>query len=269
MKKVKRPTRATKAKAVRRTSPVRGRSAQTVYETLKRDIVEMTALPGDPIDETSLSHRFRISRTPVREALVRLAAEGLVTTLPNRNTMVAAIDFASIPVYFDALTLMYRVTTRLAALHRSDKDLEEIRALQLAFTKSVAAADALAMIGINRDFHLRIAEAGGNVYFTQLFARLLDEGRRLLRIYYSTYDDHLPREYVVEHDAIIEAIVARDADRADTLATEHAMQVVRQIQNFLASGIGHAVELNGLAGGTTPATNSGGSRAPSSPRQNG
>jgi DNA-binding GntR family transcriptional regulator len=216
----------------------RGSGVQTVYDAIRHDILEMTITPGEPLDETRLSRRFNMSRTPVREALVRLAAEGLVTTLPNRNTIAAAIDFSTVPVYFDALTLMYRVTTRLAAMRRTEADLVEIRALQDAFAHSVAAADALQMISVNRDFHLAIAEAGGNRYYTDLFRRLLDEGRRLLRLYYSSYDDHLPRRYVAEHDAIIVAIVARDAERADRLATEHAGQVVRQIQAFIASGVG-------------------------------
>jgi DNA-binding GntR family transcriptional regulator len=241
--KGRRPAAKTKPVSSGRASG-RGFGVQTIYDALKRDIVEMTIAPGEALDETRLSRRFAMSRTPVREALVRLAAEGLVTTLPNRNTIVAAIDFATLPIYFDALTLMYRVTTRLAALHRSDADLAEIRALQNAYAKSVRDADALAMIAINRDFHIAIARAGQNRYFTDLFARLLDEGRRLLRIYYSTYDDHLPQRFVDEHDAIVTALVERDADGADRLAGDHAGQVVSQIQNFLASGIGRSIELD-------------------------
>jgi DNA-binding GntR family transcriptional regulator len=221
----------------------RGSGVQTVYEALKHDILEMTIPPGEPLDETRLSRRFSMSRTPVREALVRLAAEGLVTTLPNRNTIVTPIELSDVPVYFDALTLMYRVTARLAAMRRSEADLIEIQALQDAFARSVDAADALAMISVNRDFHLAIARAGRNRYYTDLFRRLLDEGRRLLRLYYQSYDDHLPRRYVDEHAAIIAAIVARDAELADRLGGEHAQQVVHQIQSLLASGIGANVDL--------------------------
>jgi DNA-binding GntR family transcriptional regulator len=132
-----------------------------------------------------------MSRTPVREALVRLSAEGLVTTLPNRNTIVSAIDFAQLPVYFDALTLMYRVTTRLAALNRTREDLAAIRRYQADYAEAVERRDAIAMIQSNRDFHVAIAEAGGNPYYLSLFSRLLDEGRRILRIYYSSFDDKL------------------------------------------------------------------------------
>lgn len=225
----------------------RGQGVQTVYDALKHDIVEMKIPPGAQLDETRLSMRFNMSRTPVREALVRLAADGLVTALPNRNTIVTPIDFSGVPVYFDALTLMYRVTTRLAALRRTEADLVEIRALQDAFARSVEAADAFAMIAVNRDFHLAIAQAGGNRYFTDLFRRLLDEGRRLLRLYYSSYDDHLPRRYVDEHGAIIKAIVDRDAALADQLAAEHAGQVVSQLQSFLSSGVGAEIALGSPA----------------------
>lgn len=215
--------------------PARGSGVQRVYEALRRSIVELDLPPGSPLDEVSLSQQFALSRTPVREALVRLAADGLVLTLPNRNTIVAPIDFAKLPVYFEALTLMYRVTTRSAALRRSTADIATIRKHEAAYAEAVARADAIAMIGSNRDFHVAIAEAGGNSYFTALFGRLLDEGRRLLRLYYYLpLDDHLPRKYVDEHEAMIRAIERGDAEKADELAAAHASQIVRQIQSYIA-----------------------------------
>lgn len=222
----------------------RGSGVQTVYEELRRAIVELELDPGSPLDEVSLSESFAMSRTPIREALVRLAAEGLVTTLPNRNTIVSAIDFGRLPVYFDALTLMYRVTTRGAAKDRTPRDLEIIRGHQAAYARAVEANDVPGMISHNREFHAAIAEAGGNPYFTGLFTRLLDEGRRILRLYYyKSFDDRLPRRYVDEHDAIIAAIDARDAELCDKLATEHAGQIVRQIQNYLARDTGSQISL--------------------------
>ena len=101
------------------TRPVRGAGVQTVYEQLRSAIVDLKLPPGSPLDEVRLSQQFAMSRTPIREALVRLVGDGLVTTLPNRSTVVAPIDFEKLPVYFEALTLMYRVTTRAAALRRT------------------------------------------------------------------------------------------------------------------------------------------------------
>jgi DNA-binding GntR family transcriptional regulator len=222
----------------------RGSGTQTVYDTIRQEILSMKLEPGSPLDEVRLSERFEMSRTPIREALLRLIAEGLATTLPNRNTIVAVIDFASLPTYFDALTLMYRVTTRAAALRKNPEILTKIRQYQQDFTRAVQERDAFSMIEANRDFHVAIAELGGNAYYTAFFARLLDEGRRILRLYYSTFDDRLPRQYVDEHEEIIAAIEAGDVELCDRLAIKHAAQIVRQIQDYIARDLGNPINLS-------------------------
>jgi DNA-binding GntR family transcriptional regulator len=227
---------------------VRGLGAQTVYESLRQAILDLSLKPGSPLDEAGLSERFKMSRTPIREALVRLAGEGLVVNLPNRNTIVASINFTQLPVYFEALVLMYRVTTRAAAVHRRMEHLPPIRMHEAAYGKAVADRDAIAMIQSNRDFHIAIAEAGGNTYFTGLFSRLLDEGRRILRLYYQSFDDILPRQYVDEHGAIVAAIEARDPELADRLAATHADQIVRQIQTYIARDTASRITLSELRG---------------------
>lgn len=213
----------------------RGTGARFVYDTLRDEILNLVLQPGEPIDEISLADRLSMSRTPIREALVRLAGDGLVTLLPNRSTVVSQIDFPNLHHFFDALTLMYRVSTRLAAQFHDDGDLTEIRARQDAFAKAVLAGDTNGMILLNRDFHVAIAEAGRNPYYLQLFSRLLDEGRRILRLYYyPTFDPRLPHPYIQEHEAIIAAIAARDVDTCDRLGKEHADKIVQQIQQMMA-----------------------------------
>jgi DNA-binding GntR family transcriptional regulator len=224
----------TTAPAVPQPERKRGSGVKMVYDVLRDEILDLTLAPGSPIDEVQLAERFAMSRTPIREALVRLSGEGLVDTLPNRSTMVAPIDFLKLNTFFEAITLMYRVTTRLAAQHHKPADLVTIRALQVEFAAAVAAQDALGMIATNRAFHAAIAEAGRNPYFTALFCRLLDEGRRILRLYYQSFDDRLPQVYVEEHDAMIAAIAARDTEAADRLAKAHADQIVRNIQSLIA-----------------------------------
>jgi len=211
----------------------RGEGVKLVYRMLRDDILNLVLLPGSPVDEIQLAEQFSMSRTPIREALVRLAGEGLVKTLPNRSTIVSNIDFFNLNQFFDAITLMYRVTTRLAAQNRTDPDLEIVRARQAEFVRAVEAQDALAMISANREFHAAIAEAGRNHYYTILFCRLLDDGRRILRMYYLSYEDRLPLRYVEEHDLMIDAIEAGDVEAADRLATAHADQIVEQIQQMI------------------------------------
>ena len=217
----------------REDAPARGQGARIVYETLRQAILDLSLEPGSPLDETTLSKQFDMSRTPIREALVRLVADGLARSLPNRNTVVATIDFEQLPVYFEALTLMYRVTTRSAALHRRDIDIPVMRALAANYVDAVTRNDVLGMIQANVDFHMAIAEAGANPYFAQLFRRLLDEGRRILRLYYLSFDGKLPRRFVAEHEEMVLAIAAQDPDRADELGATHGAQIVKQIQSYL------------------------------------
>ena len=212
----------------------KGTGWRFVYQTLHDEILSLVLEPGALLDETTLAERFGMSRSPIREALIRLAGEGLVETLPNRSAIVANIDFLNLHHFFDAMTLMYRVTTRLAALNRSEADLKAIRARQAQFAAAVAAQDALGMIATNRAFHAAIADAGGNPYYTAFFLRVLDEGRRLLRLYYQSYNDRLPQSIVGEHEDIIAAIEAGDVERCDRLGRAHADQIIRQIQSFFA-----------------------------------
>lgn len=211
----------------------RGSGARLVYDVLRDEILDLVLPPGSPIDEVQLAERFGMSRTPIREALVRLSGEGLIDTLPNRSTMVSNIDFLNIHTFFDAMVLMYRVTTQLAARHHRAEDLDIIREHQAAFTAAVEAQDALGMIATNADLHLAIAEAGRNPYFTGLFKRILDDGRRVLRLYYQSYNDRLPPAFVAEHEEMIAAIAARDLVKSEQLARQHAEQIVAQVQKLL------------------------------------
>lgn len=212
----------------------RGFGVKKAYDLLRTEILDLTLPPGSPVDEVQLADRLALSRTPIREALARLATEGLIDTLPNRSTMVSNIDFLNLPSYFDSLTLMYRVTARLAAQNWQPGDLEIIGDHQQQFADAVANHDALAMISTNRDFHAAIAKAGRNPYYTAFFVRLLDDGRRLLRLYYQSFDDRPPATVNHEHDAIIAAISTRDIEASDRLAKAHADQIVRQIQKLLS-----------------------------------
>ncbi|MBB3649075.1 DNA-binding GntR family transcriptional regulator [Rhizobium sp. BK619] len=212
----------------------RGSGVKLVYDLLRDEILDLKLAPGSPIDEVQLAERFKMSRTPIREALVRLAGDGLIETLPNRSTMVSNIDFLNLSTFFDALVLMYRVTTRLAAQNHRREDLPSIHRFHEDYAAAIEARDTLAMIATNAAFHAAIAEAGRNPYFTGLFRRLLDEGRRILRLYYQSYDEHFPQQFVDEHAEIIAAIEARDVEAADRLGKVHAEQIVAQVQELFS-----------------------------------
>jgi DNA-binding GntR family transcriptional regulator len=215
--------------------PARGYGAIHVFDKLRDEILSLQLRPGQLIDEASLAERFAVSRSPVREALVRLAAEGLVVTFPNKGTIVTPLNIDEFPAFIDALDLIQRTVMRLAARHRSDMELAAIRTAQQEFRRRVAANDALGMIEQNAVFHLAIAAAGKNRILTDTYRRILDEGRRTLRLYYRSYGDTLPEELCHAHDAQIEAIAAQDVDLAERLGREHAEEVQQRFLHVLAT----------------------------------
>lgn len=198
---------------------------RSVYDALRTEILALTLPPGQLLDETSLAERFDLSRSPVREALIRLAAEELVVTLPNRSTIVAPIDLASFPKYVDALDIAQRVTTRLAAELRTEADLATMASRQRKFEAAVKSGDHLAMSETNKDFHMAIALAGRNPYFTSFYEKLLDQGRRMLHLHFEflerTHEGYLLTD---EHHELLAAIKAKDVERADKLAHDHTRQ---------------------------------------------
>jgi DNA-binding GntR family transcriptional regulator len=215
-----------------------------VYEALRRDILSLALQPGELLDETRLSQQFGFSRSPIREALIRLAGENLVVTLANRSTIVAPIDITRFAAYVDALDIAQRMNTRLAATLRTDADIKAIEEQQRAFIGAVATKDHLAMSATNKDFHMAIARAGRNPYMTALYDKLLDEGRRILHLHFDyierTHDGKLLTE---EHEEMIAAIRAKDVDRADKLAHEHTRQFRDNFLNFLRENYAPGINL--------------------------
>ena len=215
-------------------SHARGTGAKYVYDELRREILALHLAPGTPLDETSLSNRFAMSRSPIREALVRLSSDGLVEMLSNRTTLVAPIDLAGFPRYVEALDMMQRINTRLAARNRLPSDLEAMALQAKAFDRSCEAGDYLEMSETNRAFHMAIADAGKNPYFARPYGQLLDEGRRILHMHFE-YIQNSPTERLLnrDHYDMIDAIAARDVEKADTLAHAHTRQFHDNFMQFL------------------------------------
>ncbi len=215
-------------------TPKRGGGGKLVYETLRDEIIELKQKPGSPLDETSLSERFSMSRSPIREALVRLSADGLVETLANRSTIVTPLDIGDFPRYVEALDYIQRVVTRLAARNRSDRDIELMAQAAETYDEACRSGNRLEMSAGNKAFHMAIADAGGNNYLTEAYGRLLDEGRRVLHMHYARRSEsNDPFPLSPEHYDMVDAIKAVDESRADQLAHEHTRMFHERLIDFM------------------------------------
>ena len=203
----------------------KGTGWKTVYTALRTEILSLELPPGHLLDETTLAERFDLSRSPIREALIRLAGDELVVLLPNRSTIVAPIDISTFPRYVEALDITQRMTTRLAAEHRTDADLKTIAKRQREFETALKQGNHLDMSEANKNFHMAIADAGRNLYLSGFYDRLLTQGRRMLHMHFE-YLKKPAHGYLLtdEHDDMLLAIRNNDVERADKLAHAHTRQ---------------------------------------------
>jgi len=214
--------------------PKREGGARRVYRELRDEILELKLAPGTPLDETSVAKRFEMSRSPVREAIVRLSAEGLVHILSNRSTIVAPLDVANLPRFIEAIDYLQRATTRLAAVHRRDEDIAPMRETANIYDLHCKKGEPLSLSEANKTFHMLIAHAGGNSYLAQAYERLLDEGRRILHFHYtSVRRDGTEFPLSPAHHHMVDAIEARNEAMADKLAHEHTQVLHSRMQEFM------------------------------------
>ena len=223
----------------------RGHGAKYVYEQLRDQILRLELRPGAKLDEASIVRSLGVSRTPVREAIVRLASEQLVTLLPNRGAQVAPLDLLDLTQYFEALELAHRAIQHWAALRRTDSDLDRLRAARDAYRRAAQSQDPVAMSETNGAFHLAIAAAARNRHFETLVHQLLMLGMRFSWLWYDNFahaDPHRDIDRTLEdHDRIVEAIEAREPEVAERLAYEHVEAFRERLLEQLGATLGPTV----------------------------
>ncbi len=191
---------------------------------LQRRILTLHLEPGADLDEASLSSEYGLSRTPFREVLQRLAGEGYVTIASNRGAKVASMDISAMRVFFQTAPTIYAQIARLASENRTEGDLKKLREAQDRFFAAVKAKDASSAALANHTFHSTIGEMARNPYLSVCLDRLLIDHTRLGQTFYSpeNHDDlQLIEKADSQHEAMIEAIAAKDSAHATKLTLEH------------------------------------------------
>jgi DNA-binding GntR family transcriptional regulator len=221
----------------------RGAGAARVYDELRRQIIDLELAPGADIDETALARAFNISRTPLREAMNRLASEQLVVISPNRGATVAPLSLTDFPPFIEALALTQSAINAFAAMRRTDPELTAIVKAADAF-EAACTESSLAMTEANRAFHSAIGAAARNPHLATFYDRLLDESARLARVSFSYEgegrDEHL-EQVIAQHRDLAEAIAARGAVRAEALGHAHAELFQQRMTAYLTANAASAL----------------------------
>ena len=185
-----------------------------VYRRLRDAIVDGTFRPGEQLKDGELAEWLGVSRTPVREALLRLGGSGLVVALPGRSTRVSTIDAPAVRDARDVIAAMHELAVRQTTGRLSDDDLDRMRDANRRFAAAVDAGDIDAALDADEEMHRIPVAALGNHALETVLDQFDPLVRRAERLRFSA-DGHVSVEL---HTRLIELIAAGDVRGAASVA---------------------------------------------------
>lgn len=203
------------------------RTADRIYENIRRAILSGRLLPGERITEALLAEQFAASRTPVRSAMVRLASDGFVETKPRSGTVVKNRSAHDIADIYDVRAILESAAAGRAAIARSDEDLAEMGRLQAEMEATFEAGpldepDTIANLSsLNMAFHQRILKAARNATLADSASRLM-EISFLINTYVRLSQDEIARS-LSDHRKLIAAFESSDVAWAEAVMRSHIL----------------------------------------------
>jgi DNA-binding GntR family transcriptional regulator len=181
---------------------------EQVAQRLRQMLVEGRIAPGAKLNERELSELLHVSRTPLREAIKMLAAEGLVELLPNRGAIAVSLTERDIQDTFEVMAGLEGLAGELAALRITPQELAEIQAMQFEMMAAYTRRDLSGYYTLNARIHDAISAAAKNPVLDTVY-RQVNARLQALR-FRSNQDGEKWKRAVKEHEKMIEALVARD-----------------------------------------------------------
>jgi DNA-binding GntR family transcriptional regulator len=208
--------------------------SEKVYRALKRDIIAGNFLPGASLSEKTLAHRYKSSRTPVREAAVRLQQERLLRIVPNRGYFVSPITLRELNEVYEYRSAVECSAAELAARKGADpKLLEQLTEIARTPYHGYDRKSCIAFIQADTAFHVGIARLSRN----QMLERAVSDARsQMERIMYAAIDINYYGEFpLVEHMQILDAIRNRNPQLAAKCMFEHIIQSKDKVLRLASS----------------------------------
>lgn len=211
----------------------------SAYAEIKRRIITLEVKPGQRINDYELSEELAFSRTPVREAIFLLAAEGLVDIRSKAGFIVRPLDLLDIAHLFEAHLVLAKAMARLAAVRVTPAELDAIERKAAEVADHIGRRDYLGITAANADLHRLEAEASHNDIIAKMAATVHDQGQRLAYLCFGG-TEHTPddlnshfEEVTTHHAAMIDALRGRNATAAEQIAVDHVQLFKRRVQRYL------------------------------------
>ena len=200
-------------------SPARNTGANHVYSELKRQILNLELKPGTRIYEPAMAAALQVSRTPLREALRRLISESLLEQQPTGGVLVPQLDENVISELYDVRAALESLMAREACVRATDDDIEKLRGILDRNAAMVGFADEAMKYGVA--LHATIADIAGNSWAQRFHDQIASHVER-----YRYFTNNAPErrdEALANHRLLVEAIAARQPDKAAKIAFDHVI----------------------------------------------
>lgn len=207
--------------------------SEQVYQYLRQQILDDVYPPLAALPEATLAAELDVSRVPVREALRRLAAEGLVTLRPRQGAIVSSFSPRQFLDAYRVREALEELAITLAVPHLTDADVAELERLQAEMRRHAAAGDTDAFFAANREFHALFVVRSRNEYLQSIYFPLIDQMRR--HIFSSLGLRGGLGRSVEEHQAILDAVRAGDARESARRVREHIHVPQRALEESAAA----------------------------------
>ena len=194
---------------------------ETTFQKIRSLLVEGKIAPGSKLNERELAESLNVSRTPIREAIRRLAADGLVELIANRGAIAVELSLEDVIHTFDVIADLEGFSGELAANNISAATLSELEALQYEMLASYARRDLSSYYKLNLRIHHLINQAANNPVLSRLFSQV---NARIEALRFRSNQDGVKWEKAVEeHQEMLEALKARDSKRMRKIMMQHVM----------------------------------------------
>ena len=215
-------------------APETGRSqSEEAYLRILEKIVSLDLPPGSVVNEGRLREDLAIGRTPIREALQRLAHEKLVRSVPHRGTFVTDVNITDLARITEVRVVLEAHAARLAAERATSADKEAIGEL-LTVLEGGGATDQRGLMKLDQEIHRRVYRAARNPFLESTLERYFNLS---LRLWYLVLDREVRlREAVDEHLQLLRAVLAGDGAGAEAIMRRHVSGFEREIRKVLVDG---------------------------------
>ncbi len=197
---------------------------EDIFSLIRNDIVHLKIKPGAPLNEIRLAKELQVSRTPIREALRRLAAEGLVTVTPNVGARVSEINLRDFRELIEFRIILERGAAQLVAVNSTVDDIRAMRKLH-SKTQSQKTQDLDRLTDLYSEFHFIIRLAAHNQLLEKQMEVVQIRFTWLMRSYH-----YKPHFVMIKIPEIIEAMEQRDAETLERMLVEHVEHFVDRLR---------------------------------------